>query len=290
MRNPIPDAKVKERVRSYQRGDTDAFQKIVQLISRYIYNYPRVVFAADPDCCSEFYEYMLSRLRKVLNSYRETDAKFVTWLTVVLRSRYLNFIREKSSKDSETADCCAISLDYTEGNRQSLYNLIAERRDFVRSNYAFYDELVERIVSHLNQRQRIFFHLYYIDSLRPEDVVFLSVTLHRSIRDILYGIGRLKEAVADRYERRNESYGRLNLYYLELIRAQHRGDLQAVARIRKKRAGALVEYHRTKIHPSYEGLAGFMEIPLGTVSTGISRMKRAVRTILEELYDEKLPL
>jgi len=290
MRNPIPDAKIKECMRSYQSGDTGVFQKIVQLISPYVYNYPRIVFAADPDCCSEFYEYMLARLRKVLNSYRETDAKFATWFTVVLRSRYLNFIREKYSKSADTADCCVISLDYRDGNRQSLYNLIAERRDFVRSNYAFYDELVERIVSHLNQRQRIFFHLYFIDSFRPEDVVFLSVTLHRSIRDVLQSVGRLKEAVVNRYEKKNDSFGKLNLYYRELIRAQHTGDRHAVARIRKKRIGALEEYRRIKINPSYDGLAGFLGIPLGTVSTGISRMKGAVRTILEELYHEKLPL
>ncbi len=277
-------------MRSYQSGDAGVFPNIVQLLSLYIYNYPRIVFAADPDRCSEFYEYLLSRLRKVLNSYRETDAKFTTWFTVVLRSRYINFIRERSSRTDQSVDCFSVSLDYRDDNRQSLYNMIAERKDFLQSDYAFYDELVERIVSHLNHKQRIFFHLYFIDSLRPEDVVFLSLSLGRSIRDVLHSIGRLKETVVKRYEKKNESLGKLNQYYRELISAQHRDDHQAMSRIRKKRAGAIEEYRRIKTHPSYEGLVMFLEIPLGTVSTGISRMKGVVRTILEELYHEKLPL
>ena len=277
-------------MRSYQGGDTGVFPNIVQILSLYIYNYPRIVFAADPDCCSEFYEYMLSRLRKVLNSYRETDVKFATWFTVVLRSRYINFIRERSSKSDQSVDCFAFSLDYKDDNRQSLYNMIAERKDFLQSDYAFYDELVERIVSYLNHKQQIFFHLYFIDSLRPEDVVFLSLSLGMSIRDVLHSIGRLKETVVTRYEKKNESLGKLGKYYRELISAQHRDDHQAMSRIRKKRASAIEEYRRIKIHPSYEGLATFLQIPLGTVSTGISRMKGAVRNILEELYHEKLPL
>ena len=290
MRNPISDTKIKECMRSYQSGETAVFSNIVQLLSLYIYNYPRIVFAVDPDCCSEFYEYMLSRLRKVLNSYRETDAKFTTWFTVVLRSRYINFIRERSLKNDQNVDFSAFSLDYRNDNKQSLYNLIAERKDFLQSDCAFYDELVERIVSHLNHKQRVFFHLYFIDSLRPEDVVFLSFSLGRSIADVLHDIGRLKETVVKRYERKNESFGKLNQYYRELISAQLRDDRHAMFRIRKKRASAIEEYRRIKIHPSYEGLAIFLEMPLGTVSTGISRMKGAVRNILEELYHEKLPL
>ena len=290
MKNPISDIKIKECMRSYQSGDIAVFSSIVRLLSLYMYNFPRIVFAADPDCCSEFYEYMLRRLRKVLNSYRETDAKFTTWFTVVLRSRYINFVRERKSKSEQHIDSFVFSLDYSDDNRQSLYSLIAERKDFLRSDHPLYDELVERIVSHLNQKHRIFFHLYFLDSLRPEDVVFLAVNLGRSMRNVLHGIGRLKETVVKRYEKKNESLGKLNQYYRELISAQQRDDTWALLRIRKRRSAVIDEYRRIKIHPSYEGMATFLKIPLGTVSTGVSRMKGAVRNILEELYHEKLPL
>lgn len=290
MRNQIPDGKIKACIQTYQQGDRAVFREIVHMISPYMYNFPRIVFASDPDCCGEFYEYMFVRLEKILKSYRDTGAKFVTWFTVVLRSRYVNFMREKPRGSSGAHDCSVISLDYRNGNRQSLYTVIAERRDFIRSDYAWYDELVERIVTRLNPKQRVFFHLYFIDSLRPEDVVFLSVTLDRPIREVMKSIDSLKEAVVYRYERKSRSLGKLNLYYMDLIRAQREGDHRAAAIIRNRRKSALEEYRRIKIHPSYEGLSVFLGIPLGTVSTGISRMKGAVRSILEELYNEKLPL
>jgi hypothetical protein len=106
----------------------------------------------------------------------------------------------------------------------------------------------------------------------------------------MHGIGGLKETVVKRYEKKNESLGKLNQYYKELISAQQRDDTRALHRIRKKRSAVIDEYRRIKIHPSYEGMATFLKMPLGTVSTGISRMKGAVRNILEELYHEKLPL
>ena len=277
-------------MRSYQGGDRDIFAEIVQHLSPYIYNFPRIVFAADPDCCSDFYEYMLSRLHRVLSSYRETGAKFSTWFTVVLRSRYINFVKERASTSRRQVEMFSYSLDYSENDKQSLYSIIAEPKDYIQSHYALYDELVERIVSHLNRKHRMFFHLYYIESIRPEDIVFLSFNLGREIRDILSGIGGLKKTVARRYEKKNASLAKLGTYHRELIMAQSRDDKQAMIRIRKKRDSVIAEYHKIKIHPSYEGIAGFLTLPLGTVSTGISRMKRAVRNILEELYHEKLPL
>jgi DNA-directed RNA polymerase specialized sigma24 family protein len=290
MKNPISDARIKRCIRSYQGGDRDVYAEIVKLLSPYMYNYPRIVFAADPDCCSDFYEYMLNRLQKVLGSYRETDARFSTWFTVVLRSRYINFVRERATASQWRAETFSYSLDYSQNDKQSLYSMIAEPKDYIQSHYALYDELVERIVSHLNRKHRIFFHLYYIESLRPEDVVYLSFSLGREIRDVLHGIGALKNTVARRYKKKNENLGKLGTYHRELIKAQRRDDKEAMARIRKKRDSVIAEYQRIKIHPSYEGIAGFLAVPLGTVSTGISRMKGAVRNILEELYHEKLPL
>jgi len=269
---------------------TICFSDIVALLSPYIYNYPRIVFGSDSDRCGDFYEYVLQRLDRILVSYHETEAKFVTWFTVVLRNRYLNFLRERKTGGLDDSDCDCISLDYRDMNTQSLHNFIAEKRDYVLSEKQRYDELIERISSGLNENQRIFFHLYYIDALRPEDAVFISVTLNRSVRVTLAGINELKESIVHRYKRRQDNLERLNVLHREIVRSQKDHDTEALARYREKRDRLLEEYRRIKIHPSYESLARFLAVPLGTVSTGISRMKRAVREILKELYHEELPL
>ena len=73
------------------------------------------------------------------------------------------------------------------------------------------------------------------------------------------------------------------------MRVQDEGNHDSVPGMRRRREKLLDEYRRIKIHPSYESLARFLRKPLGTVSTGISRMKSAVRVVLEE-YHEKLSL
>jgi RNA polymerase sigma factor (sigma-70 family) len=285
MKKAIPDDEIKGRIRMYQTGRRAVFGEIVSLLSSYIYNYPRIVFGSDADLCSDFYEYLFRRLDRILISYRETEAKFITWFTVVLRNRYLNFIRERGVQEGNP-----ISLDSRDGTEQSLYNVIAERRDFVHSNQKEYDRLIEAITADLNIKKRVFFHLYYLDSLRPADVAFLSVTLGRSVQQTLAGIDELKETLVRRYERKQESFEKLNQLFRRLVRAQKERDFDAENRCREKRSRLLEEYRRIRIHPSYERIARFLGIPLGTVSTGVARMKRAVREIVEELYDEKLPL
>jgi RNA polymerase sigma factor (sigma-70 family) len=290
MKNLIPDEEMKGWIRTYQSGQRYVFKEIASLLSSYIYNYPRIVFGSDADLCGDFYEYLFRRLERILASYRETEAKFVTWFTVVLRNRYLNFLRERRARGQDYCEGNPISLDSRDADAQSLYNVIAERRDFVHSDQEKYDVLLESIVGGLNINQRLFFHLYYLESLRPEDVVFLSVSLNRPVRQTLAGIDELKESVARRYERKQESFEKLNQLYRRLVHAQKERDREAEDRYRQKRSRLLEEYRRIKIHPSYERLARFLGIPLGTVSTGVARMKRAVRKIVEDRYHEKLPL
>jgi RNA polymerase sigma factor (sigma-70 family) len=282
MHRPIHDSTIKNMIRSFQRGDSRCYNDIVDTLSSYIYNYPRIVWNSDSDRCGDFYEYIFRRFRKIILSYNETEAKFVTWFTVVLRNRYLNFIREMKNRDSEDCDSGTISLDYQYGKSQSLHNVIAEKKNFLSSDCELFDRLVAKVVGNLNPKQRVFFHLYFIDSLRPEDVAFLSLTLNMAVRETMMNVTRLKESVVRKYAKKHAVLEKLNVLHGSLLRVQNEGKLEEIPGLRRRREKLIEEYRRIKIHPSYESLARFMGIPLGTVSTGISRMKSAVREILEE--------
>jgi DNA-directed RNA polymerase specialized sigma24 family protein len=246
------------------------------------------VFRADSDRCGDFYEYVFVRLEKILMAYRETEAKFVTWFTVVLRNRYLNFIRERKSKNSIGDNYRFISLDYSNGKTQSLHNLIGVRDHFPHSEHSGYEALLERIVRNLNKNQRIFFHLYYIDTIRPEDMGFISITLNRTVKDVLSSINKLKDGMVRKYEMKSDTYEKLNLLYHEILRKQKDGKIESAQIMKNKQNKLLQEYWRIKLNPSYSSLADFLNQPLGTVSTGISRMKSAVRGIIGEFKNEKL--
>ncbi len=286
MSHRIPDLKIKSYMHRYKAGDKTTYSSIIQMLSPYIYNYPRIVFSTSSDLCGDFYEYIIRRLEKILDLYKESDAKFVTWFTVVLRNRYLNFIRERRSKNSVEERFGVVSLDRSDEDSQSLYDLIGEERNFIHSDKIQYNTLIDEIVRYLNERQRLFFHLYFIESLRPEDVGFLSIALNRPVREVLSGIDLLRNAMIRKYEMKNRSLAKLNLLHQEVLRTQRDGKHGEAAYIRKKRERVLEEYRRMKLNPSYEGIAEFLKLPLGTVSTGIARMKKAVKNVLEELYEE----
>jgi DNA-directed RNA polymerase specialized sigma24 family protein len=100
MKSQLSDSKLKEAVKLYKSGNDKSYTLLIEMLSKFIYNYPRVVYGMSPDTCGDFYEYILPRMEKILVGYRETEAKFITWFTVVLRNRYFNFLRVNRRENS----------------------------------------------------------------------------------------------------------------------------------------------------------------------------------------------
>ncbi len=290
MKDRIPDAKIKELIRNYKGGNEESYISIVKMLSLYTYNYPRIVFSSDLDVCGDFYEYILVRLKDILVAYKESEVRFVTWFTVVLRNSYLNFVREKKSKYLMKEPLDFLSFDFQTEKSQSLYNVVSDKKDYMSSNKKLYDALIDDIIKNLKDRQRIFFHLYYIDTLRPEDIGFLSIFLEQSVRDILVGIDRIKNSMIERYEIKNILLQRLNILFYNIVRFQKAGNELEALKLKKKRDKVLEEYRRVKLNPSYKSLSQFLKLPLGTVSTGILRMKNSVKQYLKEYHYEEMPV
>lgn len=91
----MPDSRIKEAGNSYKKGDEKSYTLLIEMLSGYIYNYPRVAFGMNMDTCGDFFEYILTRMKPILNGYRETDAKFTTWFTFVLRNRYIGTLHNR---------------------------------------------------------------------------------------------------------------------------------------------------------------------------------------------------
>lgn len=290
MKDRIPDKKIKEFSARFKKGDEKSYSVILDMLSGYIYNYPRITFGMNLDVCSDFYEYIFTRLKIILSGYRETDAKFITWFTVVLRNRYLNFIREKKVKYRVEEQTEFISLDSSLEKSRSLYNFISDGKDYGGSNFNGYYKLIDDIVKNLKNNHRIFFHLYYIETLRPEDVSFISIDLDKSIRTSLNGISEIRNTMVEKYRLKNRLLQRLSDLYYDIIKKQKESNESEVEKLKKKRNKVLEEYRRVKLTPSYDSISHFLGFPIGTVSTGIMRMKSAVRSFLKEQYNEEMPV
>jgi RNA polymerase sigma factor (sigma-70 family) len=282
MSDKIPDASIKESIRRFKEGNEQSRENIITVLSEYIYNYPRIVFGVTEDVAGDFFEYILIRLDRILEGYRETDAKFVTWFTVVLRNRYLNFVRTEQSRHAAEHLKQVVSLDYDFTENRNLYNILGDKRDYSSENSEGFDRLLDAVVRDLSARQRLLFHLYYLETLRPEDVGFISIYLGKTIRETLAGISALRYTLSHKYRVRNRCLQRLNVLYFQLIRSQGGNDCSAAEKVKKKRKKVLDEYRKVKLNPSYESISQFTGLPMGTISSGIQRMKNSVKRYFEE--------
>jgi RNA polymerase sigma factor (sigma-70 family) len=285
MKSCISDSRIKGLIREYRDGDEKAYLKLVEMVSSYIYNYPRIVFCADEDRCGDYYEYVLLHLRGIIDRFRDTGARFTSWFTVVLRNRYFNFIRESHKGYILREGTVCLSLDFVSDRFSGLYNLIGDRKDYSGSTRGQYDEIIDTIVRELNDRQRAFFHLYYLDTLRPEDVGFLSIYLGNSPRETLEGIDGVRSTMVRRYEQKHGLLIKLNEVYRRIVYLQQKSDPDMVWVEKERQKRLLYEYEHVKLNPSYKSIAEFLALPVGTVSSGILRMKACVRLIVGRAVD-----
>ncbi|HEB32930.1 MAG TPA: sigma-70 family RNA polymerase sigma factor [Spirochaetes bacterium] len=287
MKSRPPDSRIKEAVKLYKKGDEKSYTLLIEMLSNFIYNYPRVAFGMSVDTCGDFFEYVLTRMKAILNGYRETDVKFITWFTVVLRNRYLNFVRGKKLKNRVEEQGGAVSFDYGYESNQSLHNFIGDGKNY--GEFLKFDRLINEIIIDLKEKHRLFFHLYFIETIRPEDISFISIYLDKSFRESLNGISVIRNTMLEKYRLKNKLFQRLNDLYYGILKSQEENNKIEVEKLKKKRNKVLDEYKRVKLTPSYESLSQFLGFPIGTVSTGIMRTKSAVQNFLKERYDEEMP-
>jgi len=282
----IDDLKIKNEIAKYKMGDGSKFAIIVEYITPYIYNYPRAVFHVSDDACSDFYEYILLNFESILKSYTISKVKFTTWLTIVLRNRYLNFIRKKSNLNNVKR---GLSFDRILDNGIStninLYMIIPDKKDYsINSDKKVLGNIIDKITSLLNDKYRVLFHLYYIDFLREEDIRFLSIFFKRSIKEIIEEIDKIKNSVVSKYEKREIIMDKLAKNYQSILSYQEIGDKNSENNAKKYQEILLNEYRTIKCFPAYESIASFCGFPIGTVSAGIARIKYKIKTIEKELH------
>ncbi len=63
-----------------------------------VYNYPTLVFHVNPEECSDFYIYIIERLKPLILKYNTELSSFYTWFNVVLKSQCLNWLNSIQAK------------------------------------------------------------------------------------------------------------------------------------------------------------------------------------------------
>lgn len=282
----IDDLEIKNSILKYKEEDEDEvyYSLILEIISPFIYNYPHVVFHASEDICSDFYEYILLRFKTILNSYTISKAKFTTWLTVVLRNRYINFLRENPGlNNTEYNVSFEQDLNISDPNGSNYHMVIADKKNYNLDPNEEVNVLIDKITSILNEKYRVLFHLYYVDFLRVEDIRFLALFFNRSMNEIVKGIDEIKSSIVDKYEKKELTLVKLVKNYRKILESQESGDRITEKNAKKYQENLLNEYRAAKCYPTYESIASFCGFPIGTVSAGIARIKSRIKSFEKEL-------
>ena len=94
--------------------------------------------------------------------------------------------------------------------------------------------------------------------------------------------------MAEKYRLKNKLYQKMNIFYYEILKNQKENNEPAVEKVKKKRNKVLDDYSKVKMNPSYESISHFLGFPMGSVSSGIMRMKREVQQFIREHHHEKV--
>ncbi len=116
----IHDIKIKSLLRKLDSKsklsiDDDIYKDILEQISEFIYNFPKLKYHKNKDICSDFYLYTLDYLNEILMKFDiKGKASFQTWFSIVLFNLWRNYQNTRKSKDNQIKnnDIVIDDLDY----------------------------------------------------------------------------------------------------------------------------------------------------------------------------------
>lgn len=278
-----------ELARRCGEGIEAAERELLRRHMQAIYWLPKRAFGADEEDLSDFLLFALEKIRArdILAKYDpDRGARFSTWLSVVLRRLYLDYLR-------------ALPEEPTTG-------------ELVEEAFAARPESAETarppsLLDRMQVRCRALFKLLLCDSfyLAPEEVRWIAETSGQEVLEVARRVAEMEEELREREAKIAQRYDRLATVYWwttkqekrlaamerELVNAndETRGRYETVLeRLRKRRA----EYDRLQEELAggaglatvpYKDLAALLNLKEGTLASHISRCRgKAAEALLQD--------
>lgn len=185
--------------------------EILEAVSIYIYNFPRIVFAQPEEECTEFYLYIYDRLPKILLKYKVQKTKFLTWFALVLRRQYINW-QEKQAREKNksivTKYCnleAIISPEYL--------NYFSLEKSQETSEKSFLNETILSVFASLPAKVRVTMKLHYFEFFEGKDLKEVTEVFQRDPIELLEKYGKLLEMSQAQYEKERKLRISLNQYF-----------------------------------------------------------------------------
>ena len=173
----IDDGKIKKLIERYQNNEAP-ISTVIEYLTPLIYSYPHIIAGLDEDSCSDYFEYLLTRMEKVISSYCVMDYKFMTWFSVVLRRQYYNWLK---SKKNQIQDIPILNAPIDGESGDELISFLAYEE--YRSTNSF--EKLENMINTLPAREKTIMKLHYFSFFQEEDLFELSEIFSLEFQTVL---------------------------------------------------------------------------------------------------------
>ncbi len=183
----IDDEEIKTIISEHKQGKCE-FNKVTEYLAPLIYSFPKLFSSMDEDSCGSFFEYMLTRIEKMISSYTITKVKFISWFIIVLRRSFYNWVKYETSNDKYLL---SLNKPVNKDIQTELINFIVYEQEPV-------DEQkieIRKIMDTLPDNIKIIVRLHYFDFFSDSDIIQASKIFKLDINNLLYKYNKIKNAV-----------------------------------------------------------------------------------------------
>ncbi len=307
------DTDLKEMVNSCLAGDRDARIRFQDLFGDFIYNYPTKAFHLSSDNAADFYIYVFEndRVFKRLKGFEgRNNAQFKTYLGYyVLRDLFFEWQRGQKVPDT-------ISLEsaVTEGGasieRTTFNDLLSDHDDNKERSMDSHEGVraFKDVFANLDPEKRLVLKLLHLPDfdLDPDEIRLLCKKSGRSYKEIINiveevrnGLRRKDEQFESIQNQLDSIFGWILLYQKELVKIgealqsasegstkhndldRQKEELERKLQWRYRQRKEVLEKAGTlRITTPYKDIARFLNVPLGTVCSLVSRIRGEVSEAL----------
>lgn len=276
-------------IQTYQQTRSEEIlASLWEQVSLYVRGFPRLAFRqSNEDVMADFYLYMMERKATLFEKFDPQLASFKSYLSLRLKSHYINFIKRENSKQK-------LTVSYTD-----------EEYPFQESKNEFDERIADVNVastkssSHENTYQEWFpdyridplkylcVKLYYLDFFNEEDFVRLQEYTGKSYTQLLEDFDELNSIITHKKIEQLKLDERLNGLLQNLITLSKEHSQKSVSasdtaklmeELSAKRTRLISEYYRISVFSPIRNLAQI----LGQKETKVANILGYQRKVMEK--------
>ena len=275
---------------SYRNGSITK-KKIIEAISLFVYKFPHNKYSWKEDDCSEFFCYFYPKISKIIDSFKIAEAPFEAYLVKTLKLQIKTFAAKKITEeinrkifknrefwpyDDYQLYCAESGIDFYIKDPQPSYSLI---KKIISSDKT---KPIPRKET-LNKRI-ILFVLKNMNNIKETEIPAIAEILDYDKKWLSEAFSKIKQIIEKKIKRKKLFEERRNRHFCRLY---HLHELLSKSETAEEKESIYLEILKLKAYinnlankidqtitePSHKDIAEIMNIPKGSVDSGLFYFK-----------------